>query len=63
MQHYNKYQKCCATCVNWCGLRTVTGTNIKQVEVASSNESGRCADNLSVGGFVYGLPRILGKQL
>lgn len=54
MQHYNKNQKCCATCANWAGPRQVTGTNIKQAEVSSSNEHGKCYDNPHVGGFVYG---------
>lgn len=56
MQHYNKYQKCCATCVNWSGARKIVGTSTKQVEVDSSNVNAKCYDNPSVGGFVYGPP-------
>lgn len=55
MQHYNKNQKCCATCANWSGARRVIGTGTtKQVEVSSSNDHAKCYDNSHVGGFVDG---------
>lgn len=56
MQHYNKSQRCCATCANWAGPRQAIGTNIKQSEVSSSNVHGKCYDNPRVGGYVDGPP-------
>ena len=54
MQHYNKNQKCCATCANWSGERRIIGTTNKQVEVSNSSDNAKCYDDPHVGGFSYG---------
>lgn len=45
---YNSSNKCCATCANWAGPRTLQNNTYSYVE--SINDKGKCYANAPIGG-------------
>ena len=50
----NKNQKCCATCANWSGPRSVNSFGDKVTTEGNIKPSAKCYLNRNVGGFVDG---------
>lgn len=50
----NKNLKCCATCANWAGPRSVNSFGDKVTTEGNSLPNGKCYTNPTVGGFAYG---------
>ena len=50
----NYTKKCCATCANWSGPRSVNSLRDKVTIEGSSVPNAKCYIDRNVGGFAYG---------
>lgn len=50
----NKNQKCCATCANWSGPRSVNSFGDTVTTEGNIKPDAKCYLNPHVGGFTYG---------